>query len=201
MGVTKTGRQRVAESRQRKPYQPSERDLQIYLACCRHERLREIGKRFGLCHSRVIAIRDRVGAHRAQELVNETDSLRAQHTASLEHVAAEALSAWKSIKDQTLKSADGSAPSVGVLTGSPGANYLMTVITSIGEMRKIWSVDKQPERHRLQSHNARDDGSHGLRVAGKSREQVLLELIQKLQTKLSAAQNGPVDRDHVDGSQ
>ena len=187
MKVTKTGQQRAADARQRKPWEPSERDLEIYAACTRHERLREIGKRFGICHSRVIAIRDRVGEHRARELGDEIDGMRGRHSDTLGHVINEAFRAWDVTKarlDAIEDTSDEAAESVAGPSGSPGVSYLNTAIAALRDIRKIWAVDKRPQKQQSPTSQGRDDGSDGMRIAGKSSKQALRELLEKLQSRL-----------------
>ena len=192
MKVTKTGQQRAAEARQRKPWEPSERDLEIYAACTRHERLREIGKRFGICHSRVIAIRDRVGEHRARELGDEIDGMRGRHSDTLGHVINEAFRAWDVTKarlDAIEDTSDEAAESVAGPSGSPGVSYLNTAIAALRDIRKIWAADKLPQKQHAPASQRRDDGSDGMRVAGKSQNVVFGELLEKLQARLRPPAN------------
>lgn len=174
MSVTNLGQQRAARAQRRKTWEPSVRDLEIFRACCEQRQpLREIGKQFGITHSRVIAIRDRVAQHRAVQLCDQTDAMRAQHTGTLGKIIRECFEAFEATKTRGQQAGEG---------GSPDVVYLQTAIKALNDIRKIWAIDRVPDRRGPSL--GRDDGLHGTRVAGKNQNDVLHALIANLQSKL-----------------
>lgn len=176
MSVTNLGQQRAAKAQRRKVWEPSVRDLEVFRACSEQKQtLREIGKQFGIGHTRVIAIRDRVAQHRATQLCDETDAMRAQHTDALGKIIRECFEAFEATKTRDQQAEDG---------GTPDVAYLQTAIKALNDIRKIWAVDRVPDRDRLTHRNDRDDGFKDMRVAGKSQDELLRALVEKLRNKL-----------------
>ena len=103
------------------------------------------------------------------------------------HVINEAFRAWDVANARLVAiedTSDGAGESVAGPTGSPGVSYLNTAIAALRDIRKIWAVDRLPHKHGDPVSQRRDDGSEGMRVAGKNRNQAFRELLEKLQAKL-----------------
>lgn len=163
------------------PWEPSAKELEIFERCCRYESLSSIAKDMGYAApSSIMLIRDKVGQWKAAYHNDRTEAFRSRALQTYEHVISEALDAWNKIKESLLDKPDGTPG------GSPGDGYLKTVISSLNEIRKLWYLDKIPEKQKPPGDaDKRDDGSNGMRVAGKSRNEVLSELISKIQGKIS----------------
>lgn len=129
-------------------------------------------KGYQLSFQRVGQICTAIDDFLAQQYIDNTRAIRARHTEHLEHIFCEAMLAWERSKD----SGDPDKP-------KPGAPaFLFEARSALTDIRKIHAVDKNPKLVEMDE-NADDD-----RVAGKSREAVLDEHINRLLAAKKAMQ-------------
>ena len=187
-------KQRAADVRHNHgEWEPNAKELEMYWRHMRFETYDSIAKDFDCSHVWVWQVCKKVGVWKAKQAGDEIDAIRARAMDAYSHIIHEALKAWEKVRDLSLVSelvydADGNVASVKVPTGSPGDGYLKTAILGLNEIRKLWAADKASVKDEAPD-NAREDGSEGMRVAGKSQNVVFGELLEKLQARLKPSAN------------
>jgi DNA-binding CsgD family transcriptional regulator len=117
----------------------------------------QIADRLSLSQAAVSKILARVGVRLAQEFVEEVRSIKAQQTAILDHVTAEALSAWERSKEDGVTEQTVKGKTAGKAEGESGqakAQITRTVVGQSGnpahlaqargalaDIRAIWGLD------------------------------------------------------------
>ena len=172
---------------------PNAKDLEMYWRHMRFETYDSIAKDFDCSHVWVWTVCKKVGVWKAKQAGDEIDAIRGRVMDTYSRIINEALCAWDTVKKLSLVSelvydADGNVGSVKVPTGSPGDGYLKTAILGLNEIRKLWAADKASVKDKGHD-NARDDGSNGMRVAGKPDNVAFGELLEKLQARLKPSAN------------
>lgn len=172
----------------------TDRDLDIYNRFVSGERKRHIAVDLGIDHSTVHKAIKRVSDFLQLEMIDDIRAIRVEHTARLQHIADEAMEAWRQSKQpgvvettttDAVAAGDGKKPTgtkqVRKTYNVGNVAYLSQAQSALEDIRKIWGVDMKREDP--------PPTEEGDRVAGMSREDAIRQQMQRLQMALEPGVN------------
>ncbi len=170
-----------------KPWEPDERDMEIYAKVCGGQSLGEVGKLYDLTAPRIHVIVHRIDGWLAPQLMEQIREIKANHTARLMHVYTEAMKEWERSKLPGMtvmkkKIGHGQFPGTDLTnskeyqTGNP--SFLSEARAALKQIREIWGADAP-----LQIEHSGE-----VRVAGRDVSEARSELLERIQ-KLTEASN------------
>ena len=168
-----------------KPWEPSLRDLEIYAGLAEGRTTRDVAEQYGIDHSRVVRIGQKIDKWLAPQWMDRIRELKARQTESLMHVFREAMGAWRDSKRDAVSSTDRTSEKHGTETsvttkgqcGNP--SFLSEARAALADIRKIWGADAPVDPGDTQSD----------RVSGRPREEVIREQIARLRAALEPHDN------------
>lgn len=173
-------------------WEPTARQWAMYLMVRQGKSFRSVGAEFELHFTSVQKMCQRVDVFLGALYRDKVLELRVSHTVSLEHVFSEAMTAWEKSKEPGITETSGDTPKGPTSEtkkvyqcGNPA--FLGEARSALADIRKIHCVDKNPKVMDLTGDESDD------RVAGRERNQVIQERIEKLTAHLKANQekSGP----------
>lgn len=171
----------------REEWTPTAYQWAIYDAVRRGMSLRSAGAKYEVSFQYVHQVCQKVDQYLSQFYIDRVREIRVRHTEQLEHIFTEAMAAWErskedavtSIQGETTKSFKTETKTVSQ-AGAPA--FLNEARGALADIRKIHAVDKNPKM-------ADTDGNEDAdRVAGKTREQIIQERINRLNASLKTSQ-------------
>lgn len=182
---------RNPDGSRRSEWEPSPRDLAIYEAVTSGKTQTEVAEEMSppCTRSNICRVMKAVNKWLSLKLMDEIRETRAEHVMRLLHIHEEAMKAWrnsqgtiiKKIKRQAIDKLGNIHNLVGeeitISAGSPA--FLAEARAALDDIRKVCGINKAPTE---------DPDENEGRVAGRSREQAIVEHIDRLQQTVKAMQ-------------
>ncbi len=164
--------------------QVSARDAAIYEAVCRRDRsLAAIGAEYGLTAQRIHQIAKRMDGLLFQELQQAVGEIKSRQTATLRHIAQEAMTAWlrsqgeqEVVHERTTK--DGVYREVTKTVSSGNPAYLTAALRAMEDIRRIWGADAPKQLH-VDTHNDDLPPAEKLQRIGEKMKQLIPAVAMK----------------------
>jgi hypothetical protein len=171
-----------------RPWEPNERDLDIYIRVNSGRSHARVAQKFGLTRVAISLICKKLDKWFADLYMGKIRELKAGHTQRLEYIYREAMSAWRrSQRDDVTETekeiGHGQFPGTDrteVRKGQVGASeFLQTAMKALNDIREIWGANAPLEI----AHSGE------VRVAGRPVDEARSELLEKVQRLTAATRN------------
>lgn len=164
-----------------KRWEPSERDLEIYLRIQSGRSQNSTAKKFKVVQSTISETCKKLDAWFADQYMGRIREIKANHTQRLEYIYREAMNAWRRSQDDAVEETEREGERGTTRTekrkGQVGASeFLQTAMKAIHDIRDIWGANAP-----LQIEHTGE-----VRVAGRDVNEARSELLERVQ-KLTAA--------------
>lgn len=172
-----------------KPYEPSERDLQIYVRVQSGRSMTSTAKKFGLTAAAVSFICKKIDAWFADQYMGRIREIKANHTQRLEYIYREAMNAWRRSQEDEVEETEkdighGQFPGTDRTEkrkGQVGASeFLQTAMKAIHDIRDIWGANAP-----LQIEHTGE-----VRVAGRDVNEARSDLLERVDRLTKAMATG-----------
>ncbi|HTI49764.1 MAG TPA: hypothetical protein VL475_02390 [Planctomycetaceae bacterium] len=164
------------------PWEPCNRDLEIYGRVCSGRSYRSLSDEYHLSLSRLHEIVSRIDGWLAPQLMEKIREIKANHTTRLMHIYQEAMAAWEKSKENAVSvteksAADGNELSTTTKGQCGDSSYLSQARAALQEIREIWGADAPLKL----------EHSGEIRVAGRPIEEVRSDLLERMNRIAGAA--------------